>query len=135
MYFTAADYSDRYGEDELVQLTDRLGAGAVDAAVFARAVADADAEIDLYLSRRYTLPLPVVPPVLVQLAGDIVRYRLWPDATAKEVRLRYEDAVGTLKRLAAGFAQLDAPLVEKTQGGVSISAPIAVFDAAGMKGY
>lgn len=108
-YCTTADYADRYSEEELIQRTDRLGTGVVDAAVFARAAADAAAEIDGYLAGRHSLPLASVPPVLVIVAADIVRYRLFPDAAPEEVRKRYEDARRLLEALAAGRVSLGLP--------------------------
>lgn len=108
-YCTATDYAARYGEDELIQRTDRLGTGVMDTVVFDQAAADADAEIDGYLAGRYTLPLAGVPSILVRLACDIVRYRLFIDKAPEEVRKRYEDARRLLENLAAGRITLGLP--------------------------
>lgn len=105
-YLTAADFAGRYSEEELVQLTDRLGAGVFDPAVFAQAADDAAAEVDGYLAGRYTLPLASVPPLLVRVACDVVRYRLQSDVPLEEVRKRYEDARRLLENLAAGRVTL-----------------------------
>lgn len=69
-YCTQADLVETYGEQELKQLSDRVNkpAQVVDAAVIGRAIADADAEIDLHLDGRYTLPLASVPLVLKRVA-------------------------------------------------------------------
>jgi phage gp36-like protein len=127
---------DRYGETELVQLTDTLGVGAYDEAVIARAIADADAVIDGYLAGRYRLPLEAVPSNLALLAGDIVRYRLWRDAASEEVRRRYDDAIGYLNRLADGRVRLAQDLADAPDpGGPAHVAGARVFDAGVLDGY
>jgi phage gp36-like protein len=108
-YATQADLEARFGVDELTQLTDRVNAGVPDAAIVARALADADAEIDGYLASRYALPLATVPPVLARIACDIARYRLWEDRSSEEVRRRYEDARRLLESIARGQVSLGLP--------------------------
>jgi len=105
-YATVADLVARYGEQEIIQLTDRAGTGVIDAAVANAALADATAEIDAYLSRRWQLPLASTPALIRQLCCEIARYRLWEDQASDEVRRRYEDAVRLLRDLAAGRADL-----------------------------
>lgn len=104
-YTTRPLLEERFGLDELIQRTDKFQpyTGAVVEAVLDRAIADADAEIDGFVGARYSLPLPEpVPPVLVPIACDIARYRLYDDAVPDVVRQRYEDAVSRLKDIAAG---------------------------------
>ena len=138
MYATQADLETRFGSDELAQLTDRVNGAAVDAAVVARALADATAEIDGYLAVRYALPLPSVPAVLGLIACDIARYRLYADRATETVTKRYDDAVRQLKALAAGSMALDglAPPAS-TQGGIAVNAraPDRVFNAKSLAGY
>lgn len=136
-YATLADLTARFGDEELIQLTDRLGTGTVDAAVVQAALDEADAEIDAHLAGRHALPLVVVPPILVRLACDIARYRLMSDTPPEEARKRYEDARRLLESLAAGRVSLGLPSAQQpaTQGAVSVSAPPAVFDDAGLRGY
>jgi phage gp36-like protein len=101
-YATLAEMVARFGEPELVQRTDRAEGLVIDTVVLGNALVDADAEIDSYLAGRYTLPLASTPPVLVRLAADIARYRLYDDGVSETVRQRYEDAVSLLKRFANG---------------------------------
>jgi phage gp36-like protein len=114
-YATQADLEDRFGVDELTQLTDRVGSGMPHPAIVARALADADAEIDGYLASRYELPLATVPPMLVRVACDIARYRLWEDRASEEVRLRYEDARRMLESIARGMVSLGPPEANAAQ--------------------
>lgn len=101
-YAALQDMIDRFGEQELVQRTDRTDNAAIDTVVLGRALADADAEIDSYLATRYTLPLSSTPTVVNRLACEIARYRLFDDGVPETVRVRYQDAVSLLKRLASG---------------------------------
>lgn len=105
-YATQADLVTRFGSAELAQLTDPVAGAQPDAGVIARALADADAQIDLALAKRYALPLAAVPAVLVRIAADIARYLLWNDRATDQVRARYKDACGLLDRIAAGDVQL-----------------------------
>lgn len=101
-YATLAEMITRFGEPELVQRTDPIEGVAINTVLLGNALADADAEIDSYLAVRYTLPLAGTPVVLVRLASDIARYRLYDDGVPETVRQRYEDAVSLLKRMASG---------------------------------
>jgi phage gp36-like protein len=135
-YATQADLEDRFGVDELTQLTDRAGAGGPDAGIVARALADADAEIDGYLASRYALPLTTVPAVLARIACDIARYRLWEDRASEEVRLRYEDARRTLESIAKGQVSLGLPAASAAPALAEVSLGNArVMTRDGTDGY
>lgn len=101
-YATLSDMIAQFGEPEIVQRTDRSDAGVVDTVVLDRALVDASAEIDSYIGARYALPLASTPVLLVRLAADIARYRLYDDGVPETVRQRFEDCVSLLKRLASG---------------------------------
>ncbi len=107
-YVTQQQLVDRFGDEELIQLTDRANTGAIDTVVLNQAIADAGAEIDGYIGGRYQLPLTTVPPILALYAGDIVRYRLYDDAARDEVRKRYEDAIRFLRLVGEGKLRLGA---------------------------
>lgn len=126
VYAQVSDLIDRYGEQEIIQLTDRATPpiGRIDTTVAERALSDADAEIDAYLSGRYSLPLASVPPVLTRVACDIARYRLWDDQAPEEVRSRYEDARRLLESLSAGRVTLGPA---QGASGVQYTAPVRVM--------
>ena len=138
-YATQADLTDRFGAVELAQLTDRASGLVIDTAVLDRALADADAEINSYLATRYALPLASTPTVLVRLAADMARYRLYDDRVTQAVRERYQDAVSLLKRLASGEVRLDGAATppEPAAGStaVAVRAPDRVFGADALSGY
>lgn len=110
-YCTQADIEARYGLAELTQLTDRTNAGVPDPTNVGRAIADASAEIDGYLTGRYALPFTDVPPVLVRITCDIAVYNLFAarrakGGTAEDVRNRYKDAVRLLEAISNGKVRL-----------------------------
>lgn len=116
-YALTADLVARYGEEELIQLTDRLGDGVMDAAVIDQALADAGAVIDGYLAGRYTLPLSPVPHILVGYACDLARERLYKDAAPEVVVKRADDARRFLALAGQGRISL-GPQPEPTSDGV-----------------
>ncbi len=130
-YCTLTDLTDVFGEDEILQLTDRDGDTVPDAGYIVAVLADVDAEIDGYLRVRYALPLSAIPNRLRALACDMARYRCYPLAAPEAVRQRYEDARSYLKDLAAGRAQLDLPTpptAASDTGSPAYSAPTRLWD-------
>lgn len=141
-YANQVDMVERFGEAELAQRTNRVDGQTIATAVLARALTDADAEIDAHLATRYSLPLALVPPVLTRLAADIARYRLFDDGVPETVRLRYQDAVSLLRRMASGEVRLgegsgQADGAQPAAGGlaVAVRAPQAVFGASQLSNY
>ena len=109
-YATYQDMLTRFGEAELIALSDRENLGVVVPALLDAALAEASAEIDAYLVSRYALPLAVIPPLFVTHACDIARYRL-SGATVTEVdtaRDRYKDAIRFLESVRDGKIGLGA---------------------------
>lgn len=102
MYCTQEDMIKRFGEAELIQLTDHDNVGELNTDVLTRAISDANAEIEGYLSSRYSAPVTPVPTTLVRVACDIARYYLYDDMATEHVSKRYNDAVAFLKGVARG---------------------------------
>lgn len=107
MYCTQANLTDRFSEREIIQLTDRSTppAGTINTTVLNQAIADAEAEINSYLTG-YTLPLATVPANLVRIACDITRYYLYEDRVIEQVQTRYNDAIKYLMQVAKGTISL-----------------------------
>lgn len=120
-YTSQDDLVARYGTDMLIDLTDRAAppAGAIDAAVVTRALADTDAMIDGYLKGRYKLPLDATPPALRDLAEVIAIYKLHRDTAADKIRQDYSDALKTLMQISTGVIRLDVAGVEPEASGAS----------------
>ncbi|WP_127281772.1 gp436 family protein [Neisseria meningitidis] len=108
-YATVADMIARFGELEVLQLTDRNQEGVIDKAVAKTALDDATAEIDAYLGR-FKRPFGKIPPLLVRLCCDIARYRLTAAQgvlITEEIRNRYKiDVLDLLRAMAKGGVQL-----------------------------
>lgn len=126
-YATLADMVTRFGQAELVQLTDTLHRPptTIDTTRVQIAIHDAQMEVDSAIGRIYRLPLAgcvrppvppatepsvVAPPQLTRLTCDIARYFLYDDAAPEhEVVRRYKQARATLDDLASGTLQLACP--------------------------
>jgi phage gp36-like protein len=141
-YATLQDMATRFGQEELLQLTDRAGVQAIDGAAVTAALADADAMIETYLAQRYALPVAPVPQLLRRIACDITRFLLSGDAATDAVRQAHADALRTLRDLAGGAAALPgaaaAPpgATPATAGGrVEVSAPDRRFERASISDY
>ena len=99
----------RFGEAELIELTDRDGcADAIVEAVLDAALADAAADIDAYLGGRYPLPLASVPRVLHRHACDLARYYLYDNRLddSHPAARRYHATIRLLEQMANGRVQL-----------------------------
>lgn len=125
IYATRTDMTQRFGEAELIDLTDRDGTGQIGAVVLTRALDDAHATVDGYIGKVYRLPLAgcakpatavgaastyVSPPVLTRIACDLARYYLYTDLPDEhEVARRHKLAMAELQSLAGGKTQLVCP--------------------------
>jgi phage gp36-like protein len=105
-YAVLADLEAAFGAKEVLLLSDRNRDQIADADVVSRAIEDAEAEINSYLSARYVVPLGPVPAQVRTLTCDIARYRLDAANPRQATKDRYDAAVRTLRDLAAGKASL-----------------------------
>ena len=121
-YATVQDMIDRYGEPEMIQLTDADDLAAVKPSRIELKLGDAHALADGYLGRVYALPLTgcakpvgvavelVPPPQLTRAVCDIARYYLYDDlAPESEVYRRFKTATAELQAIADGKAVLVCP--------------------------
>lgn len=131
-YATLQDLVERFGEQELIELTDRAGAGVIDADVADRAIQDASGEIDGYVSAAgYPVPLDPVPRLITAYCADIARYRLYDDHAPEQATKRYDDAVRFLRAVAKGDVKLGATPPEPTAGTADFDAGRNVFKGGG----
>ena len=106
-YITYTDLVMAFGEDEMLQLTDRDRDGASDPLVIEDAIAFADSHIDSYLREQYEVPLALLPANLKGMACDFARYRLYQDQPTELVQSRYDVGCFYLKDVARGLVNLD----------------------------
>lgn len=123
-YASVADMVDRFGEPEMIQLTDPDSLSAVQAGRVQLKLDDAHALADGYLARVFALPLKgcakpvggvgaveyVAPPQLKRIVCDVARYYLYTElAPESEVYRRFKAAMGELQAIADGKARLMCP--------------------------
>lgn len=131
----------RFGERQMLEATAHADDEATEIveAVMADALADADGEINSYISGRYALPLAEVPRMLVTVACDIARYRLYKDDADEVVTDRYKAAVAFLKDVSAGRAALGiaAPQTEEVaaSGGILMDIPDRIFTRTSLSDF
>ena len=118
-YATLDHLRDRFGEQMLVQLTDRAfpPTGAIGVEVVARALTDTDAVINGSLAKRYRLPLGEVPDLVADLALTIAIYKLHVFAPDQKIKEDYEGALRTLRDVSTGVVVLDLAGIEPTSSG------------------
>jgi phage gp36-like protein len=129
-YAVQQDLIDRFGQSEILELTDRANTGSIDATVVARALGDADALINSYIAAQIVLPLTSVPTNLVRLAADVARFYLSDDRPTDAVKAAYKNAVDYLRDVASGRATLGVDAASQPPprtGGVQIVAANRVF--------
>lgn len=121
-YAAQADMVNRFGNDEVVALTDRSNTGEIDATVLGQALITASTQIDTYLSGRYQLPFVNVPPFLATVCCDIARYQLCVGSTrmTEEISTRYKDQVRFLELAATGKVTLGVTQVGQVQSSNTI---------------
>ncbi len=139
-YCSQADLEVRYGETLLTQLSDRGTApgSGIDAALFARAIADAEALIDGYLAGRYAVPFASVPPLVKDLAQRIAIHNAHGETVGDKIRADHDAALKQLRDIAGGLITLNADGAEpgSSGGGEAITnEPERPFTPASMKGY
>src|SRR4051812_6971932 len=128
-YAVVADLQNRFGQDELIRLTDPTGV-AVNATRVNQAIADAGAIIDSYIASIYDLPLPSLPPRLNECCCNVARYALYDDLPTENVMKRYEAEISWLKDVAKGIATLGLDPADdppRSSGGILVSSAPRVF--------
>jgi phage gp36-like protein len=103
-YITTQQLVDRFGLDELIQVSNPSDptATAINDTRVSNAVADISALIDAKLGARYAVPLTSVPLVLQNIACDLVRARLYDDRIPDRIADREKAALKLLDDIAAG---------------------------------
>lgn len=125
MYATKQDLINKFGEREVIALTDREPyQHAVNDTVLNEAIVAVSAEIDSYISPRYPVPLNPVPKIIAFMACDMVRYYLTGAAATETdpIAMRYKNAIKFLVNVGEGKVTLGgmpnnagvAPTVDNT---------------------
>jgi phage gp36-like protein len=141
-YATLAQLIDRVGEPMLIDLTDNraeVQTGAVVMAVIDRALADTDALINGYLSTRYYFKVSIVSPMVADIAGAVVLWKLHVSTPEDKIKADYEAAIKSLRDIAQGVIRIpDATGLEPASSGASgvmVTDRERPFTADNMKGF
>lgn len=132
MYCTLDDIKKMIPEVVIIQLTDDTGSQAVDTGKVDEAIAQAQGEIDAYVSTRYAVPLSPAPDILRKLCVDIAIYNLYSrlvELMPATRRDRYNDAISQLNNIAKGLillAKADG-VVDKTSHNYNLITSDAQF--------
>lgn len=124
---TTQDLIDRFGEGELINLTDKEHYSVIDETVLQHAINDATAEALAYLNPTTLVAggayVGVPPKSLVLKVCDIARYYLYEDGVTEIVEKRYKQAIDWLILVSKNPAMLtgthNAP---KAQSGIVVMA-------------
>lgn len=138
-YVTAADFIARFGTREHDQL---VGAAVADGRVFDTIAADASAVVDSYLASRpgrtYALPLVSLPPRVLEIAADLVRFELYAAKATEEVVRRRDAAIAFLEKIASGELTMAGLTPEPAPGevtGIQYAARERVFSDDALAGF
>ncbi len=105
-YVTAAEMIKKFGEAEIIQLTDNEEPYqyVINHEKLDSAIEEAVSEIDGFVLGRYPQPLQVIPPFLKNIGCHIARYHLCTLAIAENdpIKVRYDDALKKLKMISKG---------------------------------
>jgi len=106
-YATLEDMRFALGADTLRAIADHDGDHVIDEAVVQRALEEASAFADTYLSGEQPIPTPT-PPALRRAVVDVAAnfLRMARDAGTEDSRLAYANAVSWLKSVSDGKATL-----------------------------
>lgn len=138
-YATLDDIRERLPEESLVNLTDDSEAGLVDEAAVARAIADADAEIEGYLAKRHQVPLIPVPNLVRKLSVELAIYHLHSrrGGAPEEWRKRYEDGRRLLENIAKGLVSLGLTVDDgqPADGAAQAQSAPRIFSRSGLRDF
>ncbi|MFH2124930.1 MAG: DUF1320 domain-containing protein [Pseudomonadota bacterium] len=130
-YCTQSDLLERIPEATLIKLSNDGDSASVDVSVIARAIADADAEIDGYVGTRHQVPLSPVPDLMRKASVEMAIYHLYSRrlGAPEEWQRRYKDNVRLLKDISDGKVSLgsDDPSGTPVARPVSYDGPERVF--------
>lgn len=117
-YATSDDMVARFDEAQLIKVASTTvdDAEVLDTDKIGRAIAGADAIVNLHVRGRYAVPLSPVDPEILGISCDIARYKLYGDATnaPEAAKDAYEAAMAMLASIRDGKATLTAAAAGST---------------------
>lgn len=121
---TLDDLIERFGESELIQLTDHENYQAIDETVANHAIKDATAEVVAYLNPtgliQHGVYVGTPPKALILKVCDIARYYLYENGTPDIVEKRYEQAIAWLRLVGKNPAMLTGTAKADDKQGICV---------------
>lgn len=137
MYATLDDMTTRFGQQELLELTDAAMTGNVDTNEVDTALGDATELVNGYIAARYRVPLSPVPDMVRRWCCDIARFYLHKVAVPDAVKAGHDAALQGLREVARGVVQLQATGVETAgaSGETVLAVGSRTFTDGSMRGF
>ena len=125
-YSTLDDLKKQIDEAVLIQLTDTTSSGVVDSIKTDRAIRFADALIDSYAGKVYTVPLNPVPEFIVELSAiiAIVNLHRFRSVDSPVWNRAYENASAALDKISKGHLTLESVGTQPSVSGVQATSNI-----------
>lgn len=124
-YATSDDMVARFDEAQLIKVASVTvdDEDTLDTDKIERAIAGADAIINLHVRGRYTVPLSPIDPEILGISCDIARYKLYGDATnaPEAAKDAYEAAMAMLVAIRDGKATLTAEAAGSTDAAATVN--------------
>lgn len=140
MYCEITDITTTIGEASLIELTDDANTGEVDEAVVTAEIVNADAEINGYCGKKYSVPFATVPALIKKYSVDITIYNLYSRrrGAPEDRRNRYKDAIAFLQGISAGkntLGESDPDGTPASTDAPTISSSVRIFSRTKMEGF
>jgi len=131
-YCTKADLLLVMSNDLLIAVTDVEGEDVVDEDVLARAISDADAEINYYLAGLFDIPISPVPDIIRSFAVNIAIYKLSITSSGgakDDQKTRYLQITQKLQDVSIGKVRLSAIDPEGLVSSASVTSKVSFYSA------
>lgn len=117
MYCTQDDLIKRFGNDEILALSDKENDGVINVDNVALAINDATSTINGYLGGRFDLPLSTVPTVLTRICAELARFHLYDDVCPDRVKDIHMNNIRFLEKVGKGELSLGLSDTNQSQEG------------------
>lgn len=139
MYSTLEQLKERIAEKTIQQLTDDDRIGSIDTTRVDAAIARADAEIDAWCGKRYSVPFVTVPPIIREISADLAVYYLYARRSEKMPETRaaaQKDALRALEKIGKGDVSLgvaEIPAAPASNSGATFIGGDRVFNRTSLR--
>ena len=112
-YSTVDDLKIYMSEDDIRKFSnDDPSIETINTVLVEALIVDADSEIDMYVSKKYKIPLTTIPPIIKRLSSVLTGYSLTRRNNKFELadkfitNIEYVDAMKTLEKISKGKIKL-----------------------------